>query len=254
VAHDESHLTSTQLADLCALADGTIDPRRREEIEGWVSSDPALQAAYRQQRRAVSALQKIRDDQAPLRLRAQVERERHRRRAPSHRGVRYGLVLAGSVAAVVVVLALALPAGTPGAPSISEAAALAQRGPEAPGPGPDPRFPGTRLTQTVQDVYFPNWAARLGWHAVGERRDRLGGRVAVTVYYAKGDRQVAYTILGKPVLPAPRAAIRQLGGFELRTFIARGRTIVTWRREGHTCVISASGVSDRVLQRLAAWR
>jgi hypothetical protein len=65
---------------------------------------------------------------------------------------------------------------------------------------------------------------------------------------------VAYTILATPVLPEPNKPARHLDGYQLRTLVAHGRTVVTWRRAGHTCVISASGVSVGTLDRLAAWR
>jgi hypothetical protein len=250
---DEPNLTPAQLADLSALADGTIDPARRDEVQSWVTSSPAVRDAYRQQQLAVSAFEQVRADRAPAELRARIDRQRQRRRSPTPRRIRLGLV-AVPVAAVVAIVALAaLPAGTPGAPSISQAAALAQLGPQQSGPGPDPRDPRA-LRGSVQDLYFPNWGSRLGWRAVGERRDLLGGHLAVTVYYAKGGRRVAYTILGKPALPQPSTAVRRLSGFQLRTLAVHGRTIVTWRRLGHTCVISAAGVPVHVLQTLAAWR
>ena len=78
---------------------------------------------------------------------------------------------------------LALPSGTPGSPSVSDAAALAARGPTQAAPAPDPTLPGARLQESVGDVYFPNWTSKLGWTAIGERTDTLGGRTAVTVYY-----------------------------------------------------------------------
>jgi hypothetical protein len=44
------------------------------------------------------------------------------------------------------------------------------------------------------------------------------------------------------------------GGVELRTLRAQGRTVVTWRRVGHTCVLSGSGVDAATLRELAAWK
>jgi hypothetical protein len=32
-----------------------------------------------------------------------------------------------------------------------------------------------------------------------------------------------------------------------------GATIVTWLRDGHTCILAAKGVDARVLLKLAAW-
>ena len=64
---------------------------------------------------------------------------------------------------------------------------------------------------------------------------------------------VAYTIVGVPALSQPKASVTRTNGVELRTLKINGRTVVTWRRDGHTCVISGPGVSATDLQRLAAW-
>jgi hypothetical protein len=64
---------------------------------------------------------------------------------------------------------------------------------------------------------------------------------------------VAYTIIGTPALARPSVPLTHLGGFALQELNLRGRTVVTWRRAGHTCVISASGVPTRVLEKLADW-
>jgi hypothetical protein len=110
-----------------------------------------------------------------------------------------------------------------------------------------------RLAKAVQDLYFPNWTHTLGWRAVGQRHDVLDGRQAVTVYYRARGWHVAYTILASPALPQPQASTTTLGGVEMRTLNNNGRTIVTWRRAGHTCVISATGVPVGVLQKLASY-
>jgi hypothetical protein len=64
---------------------------------------------------------------------------------------------------------------------------------------------------------------------------------------------VAYTIVGVPALSQPNATVTQKNGVQLRTLKIDGRTVVTWRRDGHTCVISGPGLSASDLQRLAAW-
>jgi hypothetical protein len=149
---------------------------------------------------------------------------------------------------------LLLPSGTPGSPSVSDAAALAARGPTQVAPAPDPTSTGARLQQSVGDVYFPDWASKLGWTATGERIDTLGGRTAVTVYYRSKDVTVAYTIVGSPPLAEPSAKASNWEGTELRTLTLNGRQVVTWRRAGDTCVLSGSGITAAVLQKLAAWK
>jgi hypothetical protein len=153
----------------------------------------------------------------------------------------------------VLALVLILPAGTPGAPSVSQAALLALRGSQAPAPADDPSAPGVKLNMDIENVYFPDWAKRFGWRAVGQRIDHLNGRLAKTVYYEWHGHQVAYTIVGAPALksPAARVAVYANGTAYLRLTLG-GRLIVTWRRDGHTCVLSGTNVPGWQLQQLAA--
>ncbi len=252
---DNSEPSARELAEVSMLADGTLDPARRAEVEARIAASPELSALYERERRVVGLLHSARAaDRAPARLRARIEAQRPRGLSRARRGVTYGGALAAALAAVVLALVLVLPAGTPGSPSLSQAAALAVRGASAPPPAPDPRLPGVKLGQNVEDVYFPNWAARFGWRAVGQRADRLGGRPAVTVYYQWRSDRLAYTIVGAPALSQPAAQITELNGTELRTLTLSGRLVVTWRRAGHTCVLSGTGVSASELQKLAAWK
>ena len=256
VPKDESNLTPAELADMAALADDSIAPERRAAVETWIASSPELQENYRRERAAVKLVHAARAaDRAPEPLRRRIEQQRVARPRGTRRGgLSLGVTLAGAVAAVAVTLAVVLPAGAPGTPPVAQAAALAAQGPTQPAPGPDPSDPQGRLARTVQDIYFPNWAHDLGWRAVGQRRDVLDGRSAVTVYYSGQGQRLAYTILATPALPQPHVAGTMRNGFDLRMLMLHGRTIVTWRRAGHTCVISASGVPVSVLEKLASYR
>jgi hypothetical protein len=191
---------------------------------------------------------------APDALRARIESMRPTKAARTRQRFGYGGALAGALAAAALVLALVLPGGSPGSPSVSQAAALALKGPTAAPPRPDMSAPGVKLGRDVQDVYFPNWATRFHWRAIGQRTDRIDGRQAATVYYAWHGAQIAYTIVTAPALNEPAAAVRILNGTKLRTLTLDGRLVVTWRRAGHTCVLSGTGVSPAALQELAAWR
>lgn len=241
-----------QLAELSALADGSLDPARRQAVLAWIESSPELVELYERERAAVGVLQNAAAERAPARLRLRIQGQRV---TPTRRSrvAGYGL-LAGAVAAVVLALVLVLPGGTPGSPSVSQAAGLALRGPSAPAPPPDSADPRAKLADRLQEVYFPNWATTLGWHAVGMRTDRLNGRPTETVYYRRRDGLVAYTIVGSPALSPPSGLVTRLNGYELRVYSLAGRTVVTWRRAGHTCVISAVRVPLQMLERLAGWR
>jgi len=252
---EESNLNREQLAELSALADGTLDPERRPHVEAAIAASPELRALYEREQRVVAILHRAAaTDRAPTTLRARIEAARPSSRQLARRRTAYGGALAGVLAAGALALALVLPAGTPGAPSVSQAAALAARGPSLPAPGPDPRVPQVKLGQAVDEVYFPNFALSLGWSAVGQRSDRLGGRAARTVYYQYGGQRVAYTIVGLPALAQPSARVANVDGIELRALMVGGRTVVTWRRAGHTCVLSGKGVTASQLEELASWK
>lgn len=237
------------LAELSALADGTLAPERAGAVRQLIASSPDLRERYEQERRAVDALHAIRGDRAPAGLRMRID-ERQRAPRRRRRPLMYGGVLATAV--VVAALVLLLPNGTPGAPSVSQAAALSLRGPVLGPPAAFGRPPGDMLHQDVQDIYFPNLSRSFGWQASGQRIDRIDGRMAKTVYYLRDGRQIAYTILAAPALKWPTTRTYVVERTHLQSFRTDGRLVVTWRRAGHTCVLSAQGVSAAELSNLAA--
>ena len=252
---DQTKPTATELADLSALADGTLDPARKADVEAHIAASPELTALYTRERRVVEALHQARaTERAPERLRAKIDASRPSRATAAGRRFAYAGVAVAAVAAVVLALVLALPSGTPGAPSVSDAAALAARGPVQAAPTPDPSMPASRLHQSVGDVYFPNWTSRFGWQATGARMDKLGGRTAVTVFYRWNGDTIAYTIVHSPPLAEPSGKATTWDGTEFRTLNLNGRLVVTWRRGGDTCVLSGTGIKAAELQRLAAWK
>ena len=251
---DNSDLSPRELAELSALADGSLDPARRAEAEGRIAASAELTALYERERRVVELVHEASSTiRAPAALRARINASRPTRTVRARRRAMYGGSLAGALAAVALALVLVLPGGAPGAPSISQAADLAALGSAGAAPAPEPAAP-TKLETTIEGLYFPNWGARMHWHAIGQRTDRINGRLAVTVYYAWHGKRVAYTIVGAPVLSAPPARTYTYdSGVEYRTLKLNGRIVVTWRRAGHTCVLTGTGVSAGDLQRLAAW-
>ena len=44
------------------------------------------------------------------------------------------------------------------------------------------------------------------------------------------------------------------GGVDLELFSQDGRRVVTWLRDGKTCVLSGAGVDDATLVKLAVWK
>jgi hypothetical protein len=128
--------------------------------------------------------------------------------------------------------ALVLPGGSPGAPSISQAAEFGVRAAQAPA-RVDAADPG-QVAAGVQGTAFPTWK-RSGWTPTGVRTDTLRGRPVTTVFYAAPDgTRVSYSIVGGRVLAGTPAA-----GAAVRTEHRGGRWVVTWARDGHTCVLTA---------------
>jgi hypothetical protein len=251
---DHTKPTAAELADLSALADGTLDPARRAEVEARIASSPELHALYERERRVVAALHQARaSERAPAALRARIEAARPKRTTVARRRFAYAGGLAGALAVIALALVLLLPGGTPGAPSVSDAAALAARGPNQPAPAPDPANPRARLEQNVGQVYFPNWTSKFGWSAVGARTDNLNGHRAVTVYYDWQGQRVAYTIVDG-TLRQPAGQNARVNDTPMRSFTLGGRPGIVWRESGDTCillVVSGTEVNSYGLEKLA---
>jgi hypothetical protein len=177
-------------------------------------------------------------------------RSQPRRRTLGDRlmGGRAWLAPLGFAAMAALALVVLRPAGGPG---FGEVVAAAARPPLA---AVAPLGSGPLLREHVESVRFPNFEGKFGWRATGVRSDRIGGRATGTVFYDRGGTRLAYTIVGGDALGDPPGTATDRGGVRLRSFTRAGRTVVTWRRQGHTCVLSATGVSRATLLELAAWK
>jgi hypothetical protein len=236
--------------ELAALADGSLDPARRERVERAVAASPELQADLRDQRFALGAVRAAAGERAPAHLRARVALTRPaRRRARPLRAV-----AAAGAAAAAAAVAISVGGGAAGAPTVADAAALASRPPAAAVPEPA-RGAATLTTPRAAGLRFPYWQGHFGWRTAGSRRDRVGDRPATTVFYRRGDQTIAYTIVaGGPLRAGAPARATVRDGTALRTLTSHGRLAVTWLRRGHTCVLSGTHTTRDALLRLAAWR
>jgi hypothetical protein len=202
-----------------------------------------LQAAARSERAPAS----VRAELGVIRARAGARRGLRLPQPSLRRPVlRYTGLAATALTAAVVALVVTLGGGA-ASPSIAQAASLALRGPAAPAPAADPSAPASLLTARVGDLHFPNWQRAGGWRSVGERTDRLANRTVLTVYYASGRRRLAYSIVSTPTLAGLRT-----GGQPYESLLEHGRTVVVWEVRGHTCVLSAAGISAPSLWQLAS--
>jgi len=97
-----------QPAELAALADGSLAPERRAELEAQIAESPELAGLLAEQERAVGFARSAASEvEAPAGLRARVEARRQARRVPGWRR----RVLIGAAAAATVVVAVAVGLG-----------------------------------------------------------------------------------------------------------------------------------------------
>jgi len=97
-----------QPAELAALADGSLAPERRAELEAQIAESPELAELLAEQERAVGFARSAASEvEAPAGLRARVETRRQARRVPGWRRP----VLIGAAAAATVVVAVAVGLG-----------------------------------------------------------------------------------------------------------------------------------------------
>src|SRR5262249_3394901 len=88
----ESESGDQEIAELAALADGSLPPERRAALEARVAASPELADRLAQQRRAVEMSRNAAAEiEAPAALRARIEAQRR----PRHVSRPRGLVLVG---------------------------------------------------------------------------------------------------------------------------------------------------------------
>jgi anti-sigma factor RsiW len=252
-----SKLNAQEMAELVALADGSLPAERRGPLEARIAESPELQELLDRQRKAVAATRAAATAPVPASLQATVE-DRVRGNAADQRPRRPrrlvpGLALGGTVAAAAaVVLALVLTGG-PSGPSVADAARLASQPPNGPAPA---RLDDSKakLTAQVDGVVFPDFARTYGWRPVGVRQDEVEGRYAKAVYYEKGGERIGYVITAGSALPQPSGAKTiERRGVRYEKLSVDGQPAVTWERLGHTCVLTG-GSSPSELMTLASWR
>ncbi len=238
--------------DVVALADGSLPANRRARVERAVAASPSLRASLAGQRRALSAINESALAGTPSALRARVELARDPR--PARGAPRPRVVLGGGLAAAVLtaIVTLVIGVGSSASPTVASASTLGWRAPTAAlsvATEDHGALPGV----SAAGIDFPNWAARFGFNALGIRRDRIGGRLATTVFYERPGDRIAYTIVsGGPLSAGLGARERVWDGTRLASLSVRGRVVVSWLRNGHTCVLSATGTPATTLALLAS--
>jgi hypothetical protein len=278
-------------AALAALADGTLPEQGRESVLARVAESPELAAELEDQRRAVLLVRSLERVEAPALLRRSIElaatggaaigdaaagagsasagatagrgrgadtrtRERGSRRSPSLRlPSRLGAIAAFAAAVAVVLVLVLTTGGSTSAPTVLQASSAGLRSATGSAPAESSHTPHL-LAVSAAGIGYPYWGGKLGWKAVGARTDTVGGRTVTTVFYTDSRaRRIGYSIVAGDALavPAGSAAV-QRHGVSFHVVSRANPTVVTWREAGHTCILTARGVSAGTLMRLATWQ
>ena len=158
---------------------------------------------------------------------------------------------AGLVTAVVIVAVVITLGGGSGTPTVSQTARLALAPATAPAPTQDVSDRDL-LTTREAGIPFPSYLRRQGWSPSGVRHDTLRGRAVTTVFYTSPHGQrVGYSIVAGQSLSYPHGSSRTVDGIRYVLAGADGARLITWWRDGHTCVIAGRSVSDATLLNLA---
>jgi len=215
---------------------------------------------------APEALRALDEVVAPDRLRLAVgeavaDAERVRQRRRSRRPRRFGLALVAGWAVVSVIAFVVLaflaqslinPSGRDGTtvPGVRAVAPIALRAATAPAPAARPG--GELLVAQAGPIAFPTWT-RAGWHTVGARSDTIRGHELQTVFYADAaGRRIGYAIADAQ-LPVGGGQVVTWRGARLRVLDRGATSVVTWRRDGRTCILAGRGVPAERLLTLASY-
>lgn len=237
--------------ELTRLADGTLPADRQADLLAQIQRSPELTAALAEQERAVTMLRGL-DEPAPASLRARVDElagASAPRRAPRWRRV---LVLPGAtaIAAAVAAIVILIGGGTT-APTVPAAARFAVASATLPSPPANPNQPG-QLTLHGAGIPFPAWDKR-GWTATGARADTVGGRRITTVFYTSpSGRRVGYAITSGAPLSGVHGETVTRYGVTFTMQPSGDAKLITWVRNGHTCIIASRNVSYGTLVALAS--
>jgi hypothetical protein len=189
-------------------------------------------------------------------MHAEAARRSPRMLALRSRGVpRSRLRGAAFAAGIAAILALALVVALDGSRStVVQAAELSLRPSTEPAPATNLERPAL-VERSFAGVTFPAWSGKFGWRTDGARSDELDGRETLTVYYRHTHHRIGYTVIaGRTVEPPDDAETLNAGGLELHRFRLGRQDVVTFVRNGRTCVLSGDVHDPDTLVKLASWR
>ncbi len=190
-----------EIAELAALADGSLSPERRAALEARVAASSELADRLAEQQQAVALARSAADEvEAPAALRERIEAQRRGRRVEAPRG----LLLIGAAATAVLVVAVGLSVFSSDASPERFRAALGPTSlvPDASGEatltktssGWRIELDATGLPRLENGRFYQAWLRNavgvgvpIGTFNEGARRDSLGGCLADRLHDADRD-------------------------------------------------------------------
>jgi hypothetical protein len=174
------------------------------------------------------------------------------RAQPVRRARRFTPALAAVAAAVALAVVVAVTSiSIGGGPGVDRFAGISER----PATQPTPASDGALLDREFAGVAYPDWTVEFGWRPSGGRSDTIEGRRAETVFYTHHGHRIAYTVVeGEPLQPPDGASTVRVDGVTLHQFRDGPRDIVTFERDGRTCVLGGEVIHPETLVELAAWQ
>jgi hypothetical protein len=161
------------------------------------------------------------------------------RPAPKQRVLRPALA-GGLAVALALVVAVVISLGGSRESGVVTAAGLSER-------------PSTQEAQrSFAGITYADWGGRFRWFKVGGRTDVVEGRRTSTVFYRHTHHRIGYTVFaGRPIAPPDDADVLRAQGLELHRFKLGTQDVVTWVRNGRTCVLSGNVHNPLTLVKLA---
>jgi hypothetical protein len=250
----ESNMTDERKhpeGELTRLADGSLPADREADLLAQIRQSPELTAALAEQERAVTMLRGL-DEPAPASLRLRVDEltgTSAARRAPRWRRA-FVLPGAAAIAAAAAAVVILVSGGTT-APTVPATAKIAVASATLPSPGANPND-ADQLTVRGAGIPFPVWDKQ-GWITAGARTDNVGGRQITTVFYkSPSGKRIGYAISNGAPLSGTQGETATRYGVTFTMQRTGDVNLITWVRNGHTCVIAGHGVSYATLLRLAS--
>lgn len=259
---EETALRGRELKTLLALAEGRPLEPDQLALADRVQRDPQTRQAVDRQSRVAAALRSggpVLPPDVATRVRAQNQRLSRRRvrwlTAPRWSARLAGAAALAASAAVITLVLVNGPSTRSHARLTATQVAAVWTRPVVGAPvAADPAHPA-QLNVSFHGIVYPNFHDREGWHPVALRYDTIGGLRIATVFYETGARRAAYAVVPTTAVRVPaRASHLRVARLSLTEFRTGDRWIVTFEKNGSTCVLTAAAPRERQwLIQLATW-